>query len=230
MPSFKGFTSEVVDKRIKEIIKDECYGKSPVKYPKAILLGGQPASGKTTIQNKEDAKNPNILIINGDEYRKYHSNFTEIQKKYGTESVHHTQPFANAVVEGLIDRLSDEKYHLIIEGTLRNIETQLNTCKMLKEKGYVVELHVMAVNKEHSWQGTINRYNAMKELGQTPRATPKSSHDETVDKLPTNVSIAYTSNLFSRITLVTREGFYLYDSDETPDLNPQQKLFDALQL
>lgn len=223
------FEENDVLKAIDKILKsDEVKGKFPTDKPFAVLLGGQPASGKTTIQKMQEQREPNIVVINGDEFRKRHPNFKEIQSVYGKDSVTYTQPFSNAVVESLIDRLSNEKYNLIIEGTLRNPDTQLGTCSMLKNKGYHVELHVMAVDKASSWQGTINRYNQMKALGQIPRATPKTSHDETVAKLPGNISKAYESKSFDRITLVNRSGKYLYDSRQTPEINPKDKLHQAL--
>jgi len=222
------FTEKDVSEAITDILETDATEKFPTEKPLAILLGGQPASGKTTIQRMQEREEPNIIVINGDSFRKEHPNFAEIQEKHGKDSVTYTQPFSNAVVESLIDKLSNEKYNLIIEGTLRNPDTQINTCAMLKEKGYRVELHVMAVDKETSWQGTLNRYNEMKALGQTPRATPKASHDETVAKLPDSISKAYESKLFDRITLVTRDAQYLYDSNKTPEINPKEKLHQAL--
>ena len=225
------FEKTDVENTIDSFMKsDEAYDKTPVrsKKPVALLLGGQPASGKTTIQRMQERIDSNFIIVNGDEFRRDHPNFEEIQSTYGKDSVTYTQPFSNAVVEGLIEKLSAEKYNLIIEGTLRNPDTQINTSNMLKEKGYRVELHVMAVDKETSWQGTLNRYNEMKALGQTPRATPKAGHDETVAKLPDNISKAFESNSFDRITLVTRSAEYLYDSDKTPEINPKSKLHQAL--
>ena len=222
------FTEKDINDAINDILETDAIGKTPTDQPIAILLGGQPASGKTTIQKMQEKEEPNMIIINGDSYRKEHPNFTKIQDTYGKDSVTYTQPFSNAVVENLIEKLSNEKYNLIIEGTLRNPDTQMNTCAMLKEKGHNVELHVMAVNKETSWQGTLNRYNEMKALGQIPRATPKASHDETVTKLPDSISKAYKSNLFDRIALVTRDAQYLYDSKATPEINPKEILHQAL--
>lgn len=192
--------------------------------PKAFILGGQPGAGKTTIQQIIIDKLPNTVIVNGDEYRKYHPHFYDIQNTYGKDSVLHTQSFANKVVEILIDKLSDEKYNLIIEGTLRRAEVPINTCNMLKAKGYKTELSVMAVSAEVSWQGTLDRYNKMLEKGLTPRATPKESHDIVVENIAKNVGVIFKEKCFDNITLYNREKECLYDMKNTPDLNPSSIL------
>ncbi|MDE9800495.1 zeta toxin family protein [Staphylococcus delphini] len=45
-------------------------GKTPIKRPIAILLGGQSGAGKTTIHRiKQSHYNGNIIIIDGDSFR-----------------------------------------------------------------------------------------------------------------------------------------------------------------
>ena len=34
--------------------------------------------------------NGNVLVVNGDEFRRYHPNFDEIQAQYGKDSAKHT--------------------------------------------------------------------------------------------------------------------------------------------
>ncbi|MCL2046697.1 MAG: zeta toxin family protein [Oscillospiraceae bacterium] len=212
-------------KLLYEIIK----GRKQVSEPYAIILGGQPGSGKTTLHERARQKNRNIIIINGDEYRQFHPNFIALNDIYGKESATYSQPFANSVVERLINELSDAKYNLVIEGTLRTTEVPLNTCRILKNKGYTVELSVMAVDKEQSWQGTLDRYNDMDARGMTPRATPKEHHDLVVAALPDNISELYLSGEFDQITLYSRELDCLYNSIETPGTNPNEILKAALE-
>lgn len=124
------------------------------------------------------------------------------------------------MVECLINELSDRKYDLIIEGTLRTAQTPLNTCNLLKSKGYSVELSIMAVSKEVSWQGTIQRYEKMKLKGQTPRATPKESHDVVVNNIVQNLDELYKLHKFDNITLYNRNQERLYNMQDTPSVNP----------
>lgn len=218
--SLEQFTQKKFDEKFKEVYDELTKNKTSVHFPKGILLGGQPGSGKTTIHFVVRENNPNIIVINGDDFRSYHPNFSKLQKKYGNDAVKYTQKFSNQMVECLIDKLSSKKYNLLIEGTLRTTGTPLNTYNLLKSKGYSVELSVMAVSKEVSWQGTINRFNEMQSMGLTPRATPKESHDVVVNNIVQNLDELYKLNKFDNITLYNRNQECLYSMQDTPNVNP----------
>ena len=67
----------------KKILKISLKSKdfSPVISPKAYILGGQAGAGKSILNHYIQKINKgNVIIINGDEYRKYHPHFTEISQ------------------------------------------------------------------------------------------------------------------------------------------------------
>lgn len=186
---------------------------SSIPQPTAYILGGHPGAGKTTIQKILANNDDNIFIVNADAYRQYHPHFYEIQAMYGDSSPKYTQPFINAVTEKIIDDLSDKKYNLMIEGTLRTSEVPLKTAQQLKAKGYRVELCVMAVKPEISFESTILRYENAFLLGETPRATSKEHHDLVVGKIAENLDVIYRSNIFDCIKIFTRDKGCIYSSD-----------------
>lgn len=194
--------------------------------PKAFILGGQPGAGKTRLQNIffEQCCN-NIIAINGDEFRKYHPNFDLIVKEFGNDAVLHTQKFAGQMTEALINELSNKKYNLIIEGTLRTAEVPLNTENLLKLKDYNTELSIIVVKPELSYLSTILRCERMLHKKDIPRATPKEHHDKVVNALPTNLEKIYTSKKFDNITLYNRNGDCLYNLKETPQINPTNIIY-----
>ena len=71
--------------------------------PIAIILGGQPACGKSTLINvaKKDHPNLDFLTVNGDLYRPFHPNKELIKDpiKYPIE----TQIFSSVFTEKLIE-------------------------------------------------------------------------------------------------------------------------------
>lgn len=223
------YSESEFDKAYAKIIHRISKSKSPVANPKAYILGGQPGAGKTALQRNLMIENPNIIIINADAYRNSHPRFNEIQAEFGTLAQRHTQPFINEVVEKLISDLSNMKYNLVIEGTLRTAEIPLNTCRMLKNKGYSVELHIISVKKEISYESTIYRYENNIELGMVPRATAKEDHDNVVDAICDNLDIIYAQNDFDDIKLFDREGNNLYTTKcgVSPVLIEKEKLFGA---
>lgn len=195
---------------VEKLYKEITDNLTPVESPKGYILVGQPGAGKTTLQRMAYENDSNIAIINGDEYRKYHPHFTEIYEKYGKDAAEHTQSFSNALTNTLIEKISEDKYNLVVEGTGRRAEVPLKTCRDLKEKGYEVELMIMACNKDVAWESTIDRYEMMFDYGDIPRAVPRDKFDEAVRGLPNTVSELYHSGEFDEITMYNREEMCLY--------------------
>lgn len=188
--------------------------KISVVKPIAYILGGQPGAGKTILQNSILKSNKNCIVINADAFREFHPYFSEIQAAFGDEAPKYTQPFINRITEQLIRELSDEKYNLIIEGTLRTAETPINTCKTLKDKGYRVELHIIAVKKEISYESTILRYEIAIASGKTPRATAKEHHDLVAESIVKNLDLIYQRKIFDDIRLFSRFEKCIYPTGE----------------
>lgn len=214
------FSSKELETRVDLIYAAYKENKQPSEKPTVHLLGGQSGSGKSTIHKILLKENPNTIVIDGDRFREHHPRFNEIQKMYGNDAVNYTQPFANAIANALIEKLSNEHYNLIIEGTCRTFSVPLKSCELLKAKGYTVNLAVMCTDKEVAWQSTIDRYNAMKARGLTPRAVPRDKYDETVKALPGNISKLYNSKKFDDIFLFNRKRECLYRFTETPNRDP----------
>ena len=211
---------EKYNKTIKRLIDF----KESSKNPKVFILGGQPGSGKTKLTNLLIEKSvEDIVVVNGDEFKKSHPRYKELQKEFGDLAVTKTQEFSGKMTERLIEELSNKKYNLIIEGTLRTDTVPLNTEKKLKDKGYITELSVIAVKPELSYVGTLKRYEEMLEIGTTPRTTLKEHHDMVVNGILTNLEKIYEKNRFTNITIYNREGENLYNMKKL-SINPKEIL------
>ena len=116
--------------------------------PLAVLLGGQSASGKGAIVDFVINEHPDksFLIVNGDNYRIYHPQYKELIKNDILNFSEKTQAFSNVFTENLINDAIANKYNIIIEGTMRNADTSINTANLFKNNGYNVEAHVIATN------------------------------------------------------------------------------------
>lgn len=100
-------------------------GKDPSCNTNTILVNGQPGAGKS---NYEAELSKNCIIIDTDEFRRFHPRIEAIKKLDAEEYAERTQGFASSVTEKLITELSKERYDLVIEGTLRTAEVPVNTC------------------------------------------------------------------------------------------------------
>ena len=187
------FNDEEFQKKYLKIKKKLVINKNSVEFPKVFVLGGQPGAGKSTLTSKiEESMGKNIIAINGDDFRSSHPNYDNLIKTYGDDSVLYTQKFSNTITEKLIEDLGNEKYNLIVEGTLRTTEAPLKTSKLLHSKGYSTNLNIVCVKPEFSYLGTLERYQEMKKNGLIARATPKESHDNVVASFAENLSKIYS--------------------------------------
>ena len=187
-----------------------------LEKPIAILLAGQPGAGKTVLSSLMSYSNNNdIVLINGDDYRKSHPNYKELYEKYGPDSVSMTSLYSSAVTEALIDRLSDLKYNLVIEGTGRTVNVPRKTSELLTGKGYSVEMAVIAVRPVLSLISTVKRFYDMNERDTIPRSTAVEAHDNVVSVLPYNLDVLRQLPSISRITIWTRDAVKIYDSSIT---------------
>lgn len=179
--------------------------KRPTLQPQAILTGGQPGSGKSSIEKDINKKDNNFIFINTDEFREYHPRYMLLKKEYGSDHPKHTAQWAGAITEALIERLSKEKYNLLIEGTLRTTEVPEQTANRLRTNGYKVDLYVMAVKPEVSFAGTITRFfQGLQE--DNGRAVDKKHHDLVVSRLQENLVYLAKKKCFDEIVVYTRSG------------------------
>lgn len=224
------FSEDQFQVRLQQHIQRLSRNKTVQKNPVVFILGGQPGAGKSSLHGIiKDKLNGNIITIDNDTFKTSHPNFDLLVEKYGKNYVEHVTPFSNKMTEALIEHFSNQGYNLTIEGTLRTFETPMKTAADLKEKGYDVNLYVMAVSKDLSYLGTLERYESMylKEP-KTARSTDKAIHDTVVSNLPDNLDTLYNSDCFTDISLFTREGTEVYSSVETPEKSPKEVIYSAL--
>lgn len=227
MTNLENFTQTDIDIAYKIMIKALAErGKlfSNGDPPSAYLLAGQPGAGKTVLSAYiADFFKDNIVLVNGDEYRRYHPNYRELYKVYGADSANKTAQFSSAAVERCIKEFSDRRYNLIIEGTGRTYEVPKSTSELLSSKGYNVEMMVIAARPEQSLFSTVKRFYAMDADNTAPRATAVESHDIVVEKLPENLNKLRDTQSISRIRIMDREAALIYDSDSS-ELPPGEAL------
>lgn len=211
------YTKSGFDRQYKDFYKKLTAEIVKSNISQAVILGGQPGAGKTTLMGffGQELGNEKVIFISGDDFREFHPHFNTLYNQYGDDYVNHTQKFSSQITERLIDELSREKYNLIIEGTLRTAEVPLKTAELLQERGYHVELAVMAVPPILSYAGTIERYERMKEIGTTPRMVYKHQHDNTVRSIVNSLDEVYRTGRFDDIRLFNRESECLYRHIDT---------------
>ncbi|KAA6234077.1 AAA family ATPase [Campylobacter sp. LR291e] len=74
--------------QIDEVFNDILANKhSVVSNPKGFVLGGQPGAGKSNlIKIVKNELEGNVIVMNGDDFRKYHSDYKNFQLQGSKDS------------------------------------------------------------------------------------------------------------------------------------------------
>lgn len=122
------------------------------------------------------------------------------------------------MVEHLVDELSTQGYHLLIEGTLRTTQVPRQTAQLLRSKGYQVSLAVIGTKPELSYLSTLIRYEELYAIDPNQaRATPKEHHDGIVENLVDNLKELERDRLFDQIQIYQRDRTCICDSETDKD-------------
>ncbi len=217
-------------------IKFEGIKPSTDNKPLGIILGGQPASGKTKLIQQiqtEIYPTKDFIIINGDEFRAYHPQYIDIIREYGKDSPDKTQFFANRLVSAIKDECLERRYNFILESTFRNIKTIKETSEEFKKNDYNSETHALAIPYKDSLLGIFERYEGEMDKTGFGRFSSLDVHNEAFDKLPENLNIVAKEALFDKIFVYSRNENGNYkaaleiatnlEKEETFDLNNEFK-------
>jgi len=144
------------------------------KEPCAIILGGQPACGKSTLINvaKKDHPNLDFLTVNGDLYREFHPEKDKLIKdpiKYPIE----TQIFS------------------------------IKTAQKFKDAGFRVEAYIIAAPKEFTQLGLYNRYQEEVLSKGQGRLADIDSHNKAVNGLMKSANQLYSDKAVDKISIHT---------------------------
>ena len=114
-------------------IQREYKSLSSVSKPEGIITGGTPGAGKSVfVKLAKNRLNDNLLVIDGDQYRKFHPNFAKLQKLVGSDIAFVTGPFYGKMVRNILTKAMDHKYNVIIESTFKSVDSPLDYLKALK--------------------------------------------------------------------------------------------------
>ena len=184
----------------------------------AYYLGGQPGSGKTTVREQiiYSSENPqNIIVLNTDELREFHPEYTKLMSNADTVNI--ASQLVNHDASIWFKKLKDEAivrgYDILFDSTLgtANIQDFEVGINELKDAGYFIELHVLAVPKEISKLGIYLRYEIQFEENGYGRFVNMQSHNINYVNLPKNVEKLIDNNFFDSV-FVHKKKIYLKEN------------------
>jgi predicted ABC-type ATPase len=193
----------------KKIFEDLAYNAAPQDNPIAIILGGQNASGKSTLGKqflKEYQNAGGIVKIEGDALREHHPLFHNYIQDNDKLMTAYTAKDSGRWTERLIRDCATSKRNMLIETTLRNPSVATETVKQLHQlAGYDVQVKAFVVSYDKSLVGCFRRYERMKLKNGFGRFVHKHALDAAYAGMPKTLQALKEQNLASCIHLYTRE-------------------------
>lgn len=188
-------------------------GASPQLNPIAIILGGQPGSGKSGLLNAsyEEIPNRNAVMINGDDFRQWHPYIKQIRMTDEANMAALTDPDVRPWTKRLFDTSISTKRNIIFEGTMRNTGPISETMGRLRNEGFHVIARVIATHERQSVVGIHSRFETQKRDGHG-RMAPLSVHNEAYSGVLDTIDHIEKNNLADRIQIFNRAGQVIHDA------------------
>lgn len=198
------------EERVKEFVFS---GYMPQRQPVLVLLGAQPAAGKSqamaaAAQRLADRQ---LVPLTGDDLRPFHPRHQEILETEPWLFPDATGQASGAWVRMSIAHARDHGYSLMLEGVFRDPAMTLATAEEFAALGIPVEVIGLGVRQERSRLDGLHRF---LEGG---RWTPSDLHDLAYRKMPETIAAAEASPAVRRITITDRTGADLYVNERTND-------------
>jgi adenylate kinase family enzyme len=198
-------------------IKPEIFsGAQPAQRPVAVIFGGQPGSGKSAaldLAADDLAERGGAVQIIGDDLRVYHPAHERLMREDDRIAAFYTGPDSGRWVEKAIAYAKEQRFNVIIEGTMRDSNVVAATMKSFREAGYEVDARVVATNFQLSEQGILQRYERQKAVRGEGRMTTPEAHQAAYDGLPVTVARIEAEKLADRLTVYRRGARMIYENE-----------------
>ena len=187
------------------IIDDLLEGKTPTgEQPKMTMLGGGPASGKSSVMNPDTKGNPHAITVDPDDMKKRLPGFAEMAEVdtnaaafYHEESSALAKRFSEAAYSRHIDAIYDGTG----DGSVRSVMKKVNSAR---ENGYSVEAKYVTIDTDEAIRRNRKRYDDAVARGETPRLPPEDMVRRTHAKV-TDISVELAPE-FDRIEVWDNNG------------------------
>lgn len=190
--------------------------------PTMVIVGGQPGAGKSRSIDSvklDLEKHGGVIEIAADDLRKFHPRNEELMRKDDRTAADFTHADASAWAEKAERYAREQRFNVLLEGTLKTPENAAAKLSEYRDAGYFVEARVIAVHERASWQGVVSRYETQKERDGAGRMTPRSVHDAAVSGVLETVEKIETEKLADRVRIDRRGAELLYSNTLQADGN-----------
>ena len=191
-------------------VRQAIFPPVPAGDPLLVLLGGQPAAGKTRAQAAILAEHPELVSITGDDLRAYHAGYRDLAVNDPLAMPAATAPTSSGLIRLALDHAIEHGYPVLLEGTFRDPAMVTGTAARFAEAGYRVEVVAVATPAPVSRLAAEERFLRARR-GEVGRWTPPEAHETALTGSPEVVVALEALPVVSRIQVYARDR-RLYDN------------------
>lgn len=203
------FSKDVIESAYKDVERYALSRTEAQENPKAVLLGGQPGSGKAGLAaeaHQEFRAQGGAVVIDADRMREENPRYKQLSREDPQNAADRTQKEAGEWATRLTMTAAESRRNLIVDGTMRSPENIQALATRLREAGYDVEARVMAVNPETSMTRARLRFEEQVAERGTGRFVNREQHDNAYSGMVESVRALERDKL--------ADGVRLYDANQ----------------
>lgn len=189
---------------------------SAVDAPKAVFIGGQPGCGKSTLARNAEAffGSSNFVTIDVDRLRPLHPAYLGLVSAPATEAIAPSavQRDCSKWVDSLRSSAVTAKRNMLIDSTMRSPSQVRDAVLEMREAGYVVEAHILAVHEKSSEVSLRQRFEHEKQILGFGRDLPLEYHALATKGIVDTVQTIEDENLFDRLVMHDRQRNVIYEN------------------
>ncbi|MBQ3213450.1 MAG: zeta toxin family protein [Clostridia bacterium] len=223
---------EKIKEITKTILKVLTHNKTPSENPLAIIVGGQPGSGKTALisYTKQISSFRNFITIDNDFFRSFHPMADEIRQNYPSLFTQATDQLGMGITESIINFCLENKFDIILHQTLKNNRIGDDAICTLKDNGYTVGVRVFAIPFYESSMSQIERYLGQAEKLGYCRFATQEGHLKAYLGLPQTIDYLEKNGFYDFIQVFKRSNDIAHPTCVYTSFNKQtkQQTLDAL--
>lgn len=150
---------------------------TPSRHPKAVVIGGQPGAGKTSVSGRL-APSQDFATVNGDDLRAFHPQFDQIIHQHPEQMAELTAGVSGQLVAASISWLIAHRFSLTWETTFRSGDALVRDLARARSAGYDVDVWALAVPGPVSLEATVARWVAEVQGKGVGRPVSLAGHDD----------------------------------------------------
>lgn len=200
--------------------------------PTAVVLAGQPGSGKTSISAEAADRLERIgghVLVSADVAREYLPNYSALAATDPANASRLTQDDAGRLAQLIGEEAIARRFNVVIDGTLRDPEAAEGSITQLRGAGYRTELHALAVSDQLSFARSADRYSEALGRGdiEAARWVDRAYHDNAFNGVAQSVRRLEFKGLVDQVTVYNRLGDVIHDAPARAGETPATNAFEA---